>query len=122
MIYLNPLMPDTVIVCDMSFQPLGTLTRSIRTGRNMDQVEAMFQQRSRLKAAMEAPVKRALQPVVDRRDAVRTLNADLISQARNVTPNTITKPTRPARATSIDPFAATLTPAAAPTPEADPFL
>lgn len=122
MIYLNPLLPDTVIVCDLSFRPLGTLTRSVRTGRNMDQVEAMFQQRCRLKAAMEAPVKRAMQPVADRRDAVRTMNQDLISQARNVTPPTaeITKPTR-SRTPYTDPLSAPLTPTTV-IPEFDPFL
>lgn len=82
MILLNPLMPDDVIVYDTSFNLLGTITRNIRTGRNMEQVEAMFKQRSRLKTALEAPVRRAMQPVADRRDAVRRLNDDLITKAR----------------------------------------
>lgn len=86
MILLNPLMPDTVIVYDRQFNLLGTITRSIRTGRDMTQVEEQFKQRSRLKAALEAPVRRAMQPVADRRDAVRQLNEDLINQARDVTP------------------------------------
>lgn len=124
MVYLNPLMPEIVLVCDINFQPLGTITRNIRTGRDMNQVEEMFRQRSRLKASMEAPVKRAMQPVADRRDAVRTMNADLIAQARNVTPGTADaiKPARPSRSPHIDPLAAPLAPATIPEPEADPFL
>lgn len=123
MVYLNPLMPDTVLVCDMQFQALGTITRSIRTGRDMIQVEAMFEQRSRLKAAMEAPVRRAMQPVADRRDAVRTMNADLIAQARNVTPAAeAIQPARTSRAPYVDPLAASITPEAQTAPEADPFL
>ena len=123
MVYLNPLMPDTVLVCDMNFQPLGTITRNIRTGRDMNQVEAMFEQRSRLKAALEAPVKRAMQPVADRRDAVKRMNADLIEQARNVTPPAqAIKPARAPRHTEADPLAAPLAPATSQETEADPFV
>jgi hypothetical protein len=82
MVFLNPLMPDTLLVCDQSFAFIGTLTRNIRVGRSEEQLEAMFRQRSRLKTALEAPVRRAMQPVADRRDAVRQLNADLIDQAK----------------------------------------
>jgi hypothetical protein len=96
MILLNPLMPDTVLVHDQNLAFIGTITRSVRTGRDMNQVEEMFRQRSRLKAAMEAPVKRAMQPVADRRDAVRQINSDLLAQARNVTtpPAAVTTPDR----------------------------
>ena len=123
MVYLNPLMPEIVLVCDMHFQPLGTITRNIRTGRNMNQVEALFEQRARLKGALEAPVKRAMQPVADRRDAVRTMNADLIAQARNVTPAAETiKPARQTRRAEADPLSAPLAPTIAAEPDADPFL
>ena len=82
MILLNPLMPDSVLVYDRSYQFIGTITRNIRTGRDTDQMEVLFAQRSRLKAALEAPVRRAMQPVADRRDAVKRLNDDLITKAR----------------------------------------
>jgi hypothetical protein len=81
MILLNPLMPDSVLVYDPNLAFIGTITRSVRTGRDMNQVEEMFKQRARLKGAMEAPVRRAMQPVADRRDAVSRLNKDLIAQA-----------------------------------------
>jgi hypothetical protein len=84
MVYLNPLMPDSVLVCDMQFQFIGTINRSIRIGRDMNQVEEMFKQRSRLKGALEAPVRRAMQPVADRRQAVRDLNADIIDAVKDL--------------------------------------
>lgn len=82
MVYLNPMMPDTLLVCDMEFNFLGTVTRSIRVTRTNDQLEELFKQRSRLKATLDAPVRRAMQPVADRRDAVKQLNDDLIRKAR----------------------------------------
>lgn len=123
MVYLNPLMPDTLLVCDMSFNFIGTVTRSIRITRTNDQLEEMFRQRSRLKAALEAPVRRAMQPVAERRDAVRQLNEDLISQARDVTPPAEVIQTKPERPSTIDPFATPPKPSA-PAAEsyADPFL
>jgi hypothetical protein len=120
MVLLNPLMPDTVIVYDQSYQLIGTITRNIRTGRDMDQVEEMFRQRARLKGHLEAPVRRAMQPAADRRTAVRQLNEDLISQARDVTP-AAAKP-KPDRPPAVDPFASSVTPATITEPEADPFL
>ena len=123
MVALNPLMPESVLVYDPSYQFLGTITRSVRTGRDMNQVEEMLKQRARLKGALEAPVRRALQPVADRRAAVRALNEDLIAQARNVTPpaTAIAQPKRE-RTPHVDPLSADLTPCAAAEPEADPFL
>ncbi len=82
MVYLNPMMPDTVVVCDQSFAPIGTLTRNVRFHRDNTQVEEMFRQRTRLKGAMEAPVKRAMQGTMDRRDAVHQLNKDFITKAK----------------------------------------
>lgn len=86
MCYLNPLKTDQLLVCDQQFSFLGTVTRNIRIGRNDNQVAALFEQRTRLKAHMDAPVRRAMQPVADRRNAVRDLNDDLIAKARNITP------------------------------------
>jgi hypothetical protein len=124
MVYLNPLMPDMVLVCDMSFQFLGTITRNVRIGHDNDQLEEMYKQRARLKGALEAPVRRAMQPVADRRAAVADLNKDYLAQARDVTPSPpTTKPARPGRTPYVDPLSAPL--AAAPAvsePEADPFL
>lgn len=123
MVYLNPLMTDTLLVCDMQFTFLGTLTRNIRVAFNNNQIEEMYRQRARLQGAMEAPVKRAMQPVADRRDAVRTINADLIAQTRNVTPAAETiQPARSSRAPYVDPLSASVTHEAAATPEVDPFL
>ena len=124
MVYLNPLMPDTLLVCDMSWQFIGTVTRSIRINRSNDQLEEMFKQRARLKGALEAPVRRALQPVADRRQAVRDLNADIIAQARDVTPPAavaVAKPKRE-RVPHVDPLAADLAPFTAAETEADPFI
>ena len=81
MAYLNPMMADTLIICDLNFAPLGTLTRNVRHQRDNNAVEEMFKQRARLKGALEAPVRRAMQPVADRRDAVHQLNKDLIAKA-----------------------------------------
>ncbi len=125
MVLLNPLMPESVLVYDQSFQFIGTIVRSIRNGRDQNQVEEMFRQRARLKGAMEAPVRRAMQPVADRRDAVRQINSDLISQARYVTPPAaaaaLVKSKRD-RTSHVDPLSAPLAPAAAAETEADPFL
>lgn len=85
MAYLNPMMPETLIICDMEFTPLGTLTRNVRHHRDNNAVEEMFRQRARLKGAMEAPVKRAMQGTMDRRDAVHQLNKDLIAKANGET-------------------------------------
>lgn len=82
MVYLNPLMPDTLLVCNQEFTFLGTLTRSITIGHDNNQIEAMYAQRARLKGGMEATVRRAKQPDANRRAAVRDLNADLIAQSR----------------------------------------
>jgi len=125
MVLLNPLIPESILVYDPSYQFIGTCTRSIRTGRNMDQVEEMFKQRSRLKAAMDAPFRRAMQPVADRRDAVHQINADLIAQARNVTPAEATAamvPEKRQRGAQIDPLSAPLVHALREEAEADPFL
>lgn len=124
MALLNPLMPESVLVYDQSFQFIGTVTRSIRTGRDQSQVEEMFRQRSRLKGAMEAPVKRAMQPVADRRDAVRELNKDLIEQVRNVTPASELPAKLPRECTTyVDPLSASVDPATTATePDTDPFL
>jgi hypothetical protein len=82
MILLNPMMPDTVLAYDQALKFIGTLTRNPEIGRNSDQIEELFRQRSRINTAMAAPVRRAMQPVADRRDAVRKLNDDLITKAR----------------------------------------
>jgi|GEM_PF-2517577 len=84
MVYLNPMMPDTLLCCDMQFRFLGTLTRNVRIGHDNSQLDEMFRQRARLKGAMEGPVRRAMQPAADRRHAVRELNADLIQAAESV--------------------------------------
>ncbi|WAC18856.1 hypothetical protein OVA24_16620 [Luteolibacter sp. SL250] len=86
MAYFSPLMPDTLLVCDQSFTPLGTLTRNVRIGRDNNQLAEMFEMRGRLKATLDAPVRRAMQPVADRRDAVKAVNEDLIARSRDVTP------------------------------------
>jgi len=126
MVYLNPLMPDTLLVCDRNFAFLGTLTRNVRCGKNNNQLEEMYTQRARLQGHMEAPVKRAMQPVADRRAAVADLNRDLIKQARDVTPPAAAhaiKQARPSRAPYVDPLATAL-PAAGEVDslEADPFI
>lgn len=82
LILLNPMMPDTVLAYDQNHTFIGTLTRNPELGRNSDQIEELYQQRSRIKTAMDAPVRRAMQPVADRRDAVKRLNDDLIEKAR----------------------------------------
>lgn len=81
-ILLNPLMPDTVLAYDQNLAFIGTLTRNIPQGRNSDQIEALYKQRARIKTAYDAPVRRAMQPVADRRDVVKRLNDDLITKAR----------------------------------------
>ena len=122
MVLLNPLMPETVLVYDRSFQFIGTITRSVRTGRNMDQVEEMFKQRARLQGHLQAPVRRAMQSEADRRDAVRTMNADLIAQARNITPPAeVIKATRKPRSSDsiADEALANVRPIPEPTPHTD---
>jgi len=84
MVYLNPLMPETLLCCDMEHKFIGTLTRNVRIGHDNNQLEEMFRQRARLKGAMEGRVRAAMQPVADRRLAVRELNADLIEAAEDV--------------------------------------
>ena len=123
MVYLNPLMPDTLLCCDMRFALLGTLTRNVRIGHDNNQLEEMFKQRARLKGALEAPVRRALQPVADRRAAVRDLNADILAAAkeqRDVIPAAAT-PQRE-RGPYVDPLSAAVTSRGAAEPEADPFI
>ena len=125
MVYLNPLMPDTLLVCDMKFAFIGTLIRNVRIGKDNNQLEEMFRQRAHLKGAMEATVRRALQPEADRRAAVREINTDLIAQARNVTPPAeIVKAARRSRTPEVDPLSADLATASPlpDEPEADPFL
>lgn len=126
-VYLNPLMPDEILVTDQEHRFIGTLMRNAPVGRTQDQLEAMFAHRARLKSALEAPVRRALQPVADRRAAVRDLNADLIEQARAAaSPAPREEPARPARALpAADPLAAS--PGAAtetrhPEDDSDPFV
>ena len=83
----------------------------------------MFKQRARLKGALEAPVRRALQPVADRRAAVRDLNADILAAAkeqRDVIPAAAT-PQRE-RGPYVDPLSAAVTSRGAAEPEADPFI
>ncbi|RYD19923.1 MAG: hypothetical protein EOP88_17190 [Verrucomicrobiaceae bacterium] len=82
MILLNPLMPDTILVYDEALAPIGTLTRNVPLGRNDDQVEELFRQRSRIEQAYEAPVRRAMQGQADRRQVVKAMNDDLIMKAR----------------------------------------
>lgn len=82
MILLNPMMPDTVLAYDQDFTFIGTLIRNPELGRNSDQIEELYKQRSRIKTAYDAPVRRAMQGQADRRDAVKQLNDDLITKAR----------------------------------------
>lgn len=119
MVYLNPLLPDTLLVCDMEFRFIGTITRNVRIGKDNNQLDAMFAQRARLKGSQEAVVRRAMQPVADRRAAVAEVNKDLLAQARNVTP--AAEEIKPARRAEPDPLSASLTAAATPEPETDPF-
>ena len=81
LVYLNPMMPDSIIACDLNYAPLGTLVRNIRTHRDNNDVEEMFKSRARLKGAQEAAVRAAKQPDADRRAAVHDLNKDLIAKA-----------------------------------------
>lgn len=120
MVYLNPLMPDTLLVCDMDFRFIGTITRNVRIGKDNNQLDEMFAQRARLKGHQEAVVRRAMQPVADRREAVAEINKDLLSQARNVTPPA--EAIKPDRRAEIDPLSASLAPAAAVVTETDPFV
>lgn len=83
MILLNPMMPDTVLCYDQHLTPIGTLTRNVPLGRDSDQIEELYKQRSRIKTAMDAPVRRAMQGQADRRDVVKRLNDDLITKARD---------------------------------------
>lgn len=82
LILLNPMMPDTVLAYDQNHTFIGTLTRNPELGRSSDQIEELYRQRSRIKTAMEAPVRRAMQDQANRRDAVKQLNDDLITKAR----------------------------------------
>jgi hypothetical protein len=82
MILLNPMMPDTVLCYDQNLAPIGTLTRNVPLGRDSDQIELLYKQRSRIKTAYDAPVRRATQDQADRRDVVKQLNDDLIKKAR----------------------------------------
>lgn len=120
MVLLNPLMPETVLVYDQSYQFIGTITRNVRTGRNMDQVEEMFKQRARLQGHLQAPVRRAMQPEAERRAAVREMNADLIAQARNVTPPA--EIIKPKHAPAVDSMSASVRTTVPSEPESDPFL
>lgn len=108
LILLNPLMPDTVLAYDQDHTFIGTLTRNIPQGRDSDQIEELFRQRARLKTAMDAPVRRAMQPVSDRRDAVKLLNDDLIDRFRTADANPVqtpsTPPKSPPQATSFASF------------------
>ena len=83
MLLLNPLMPDTVLCYDQNLTPIGTLTRNVPLGRDSDQIEELYKQRSRIKTAMDAPVRRAMQGQADRRDVVKRFNDDLIQKARD---------------------------------------
>lgn len=82
LILLNPMMPDTVLAYDQDHTFIGTLTRNPELGRNSDQIEELYKQRSRIKTAMDAPVRRAMQEQADRRDVVKRFNDDLITKAR----------------------------------------
>ncbi len=82
----NPLMPDTLLAYDQKHTFIGTLTRNVPLGRDSDQIEDLYKQRGRIQQAYAAPVRRASQEKAARRDAVRELNADLVSQAREVSP------------------------------------
>ena len=86
MVHLNPLMPDTLLCYDKQFAFIGTLTRNVRIGHDNAQLEEMYKQRSRLRGALDAPVRRAMQPVSDRRDAVATANRDYIDRAQGKIP------------------------------------
>lgn len=119
MVYLNPLMPDTLLVCDMEFRFLGTVTRNVRIGKDHNQLDEMFAQRARLKGSQEAIVRRAMQPEADRRAGVRESNQTLLADARNVTP--AAAPIKPARTRYEDPLSASLAPALSPEAEEDIF-
>ncbi len=110
MAYLNPMMPDTLVICDLDFKPLGTLTKNVRTHRDNNDIEEMFRQRARLQGALEAPVRRAMQPVADRRDAVHQLNKDLIEQYKTSTTTERPSPPVPKVKPRPDPFASPITP------------
>lgn len=109
MVYLNPMMPDNIIVCDLEFTPLGTLCRNITTARDNNDVEEMYRSRARLKGAQEAAVRAAKQPEADRRAAVRDLNSDLIAQYKEGLPSAAQQPERPKPKPRPDPMAAEIT-------------
>lgn len=128
LLLLNPLMPDEVLVCDMSRNFLGTLVRNIPVDHDGNQLDAMFRQRARLKDAMEGPVHRAMQPVADRRAAVKQVNAEILAVGKAADEEPPMKSARPAarpRAAAADPFAAPPSPpspAASIETETDPFV
>jgi hypothetical protein len=132
LVYLNPLMPDQVLVCDRQHTYLGTITRSVRIAHDNNQLEEMFRQRARLKGHMDAPVRRAMQPVADRRAAVRQVNAEILAVGKAADSDDEPAPMKSAKpaphkkgagGSPADPFAsspATTAPAAP--EEHDPFV
>ena len=118
LVLLNPLMPDTLLACDQSHTFIGTLTRNVPLGRDSDQIEALMRQRSRIKTALGAPARRAMQETADRREAVRMLNDDLLARVAAPAAEIVSKPERAPR---VDPLAASLSPSAPPETEEDPF-
>ena len=134
LVYLNPLMPDQVLVCDRQHTYLGTITRSVRIAHDNNQLEEMFRQRARLKGHMDGPVRRAMQPVADRRAAVKQVNAEILAVGKATDsddePLKSAKPAphnkRGAGGSPADPFASpsttTTTAAPAPVNDIDPFV
>lgn len=123
LVHLDPFRPDDLIVLDQHGQLIGmTPRRPDDVPSNSEIAKELLGARALMTADMDAPVRAAFQTVAERRREVRESNEALEQRMRDVSPDNGRPKPKPERAPASDPFATSITPAAAPETEADPFL
>ena len=80
--HVNPFDLDRLLILDQSGRYIGTVVRSVRTGRDKETVELMFRERARISGNLGARTRHAMSPIANQRQIDKAANDDLITKAR----------------------------------------
>lgn len=80
--HINPFDLDRLMIMDQSGKYIGSVIRSVRTGRDKETVELMFRERARISGNLGARTRHAMSPIAAQRQIQKASNDDLITKAR----------------------------------------
>jgi hypothetical protein len=83
--HINPFDLDSLLILDQSGRFIGSVIRSVRSGRDKETLELMFRERARLSGNLGARTRHAMSPIANHRQIDKAANDDLILKHRLMT-------------------------------------